>query len=151
MQEMTEIRIVPLSKELVPEVAAIEAVCFSEPWSEQAYVEACEKENYLYLAAVDETGHAVGMCGLIVGPFEAEVMNVAVHPDYRGQGIARKLMTALMETGASRGVKEYTLEVRVSNVGAIHIYEAHGFVGEGIRPGFYRMPTEDALIMWKRE
>ena len=151
MQEMTEIRIVPLSKELVPEVAAIEAVCFSEPWSEQAYVEACEKENYLYLAAVDETGHAVGMCGLIVGPFEAEVMNVAVHPDYRGQGIARKLMTALMEAGASRGVTEYTLEVRVSNVGAIHIYEAHGFVGEGIRPGFYRMPTEDALIMWKRE
>ena len=151
MQEMTEIRIVPLSKELVPEVAAIEAVCFSEPWSEQAYVEACEKENYLYLAAVDETGNAVGMCGLIVGPFEAEVMNVAVHPDYRGQGIARKLMTALMEAGASRGVTEYTLEVRVSNVGAIHIYEAHGFVGEGIRPGFYRMPTEDALIMWKRE
>lgn len=151
MQEMTEIRIVPLSKELVPEVAAIEAICFSEPWSEKAYVEACEKENYLYLAAVDESGHAVGMCGLIIGPFEAEVMNVAVHPDYRGQGIARKLLTALMEAGASRGVKEYTLEVRVSNVGAIHIYEAHGFVGEGIRPGFYSKPTEDALIMWKRE
>ncbi len=145
------IQIVPLTKELVPEVAAIEAVCFSEPWSEQAYVEACEKENYLYLAAVDESGHAVGMCGLIIGPFEAEVMNVAVHPDYRGLGIARKLMTALMEAGASRGVKEYTLEVRVSNVGAIHVYEAHGFVGEGIRPGFYSKPTEDALIMWKRE
>ena len=151
MQEKTETQIVPLSKELVPEVAAIEAVCFSEPWSEQAYVEACEKENYLYLAAVDESGHAVGMCGLIIGPFEAEVMNVAVHPDYRGQGIARKLMTALMKAGASRGVKEYTLEVRVSNVGAIHVYEAHGFVGEGIRPGFYSKPTEDALIMWKRE
>ena len=151
MQEKTETRIVPLSKELVPEVAAIEAVCFSEPWSEQAYVEACEKENYLYLAAVDESGHAVGMCGLIIGPFEAEVMNVAVHPDYRGQGIAQKLMTALMEAGASRGVKEYTLEVRVSNVGAIHVYESHGFVGEGIRPGFYSKPTEDALIMWKRE
>ena len=145
------IQIVPLTKELVPEVAAIEAVCFSEPWSEQAYVEACEKENYLYLAAVDESGHAVGMCGLIIGPFEAEVMNVAVHPDYRGQGIAQKLMTALMEAGASRGVKEYTLEVRVSNVGAIHVYESHGFVGEGIRPGFYSKPTEDALIMWKRE
>lgn len=151
MQEKTEIRIIPLSKELVPEVAAIEAVCFSEPWSEQAYLEACDKEDYLYLVAVDDKGHAVGMCGLIIGLFEAEVMNVAVHPDYRGQGVAQKLMDALMEAGEARGVKEYTLEVRVSNAGAIHVYEAHGFVGEGIRPGFYRMPTEDALIMWKRE
>ena len=151
MQEKTEIRIISLSKELVLEVAAIEAVCFSEPWSEQAYLEACDKEDYLYLVAVDDKGHAVGMCGLIIGLFEAEVMNVAVHPDYRGQGVAQKLMDALMEAGEARGVKEYTLEVRVSNAGAIHVYEAHGFVGEGIRPGFYRMPTEDALIMWKRE
>lgn len=145
------VRIVPLSKELVPEVAAIEALCFSEPWSEQAYLEACAKEDYLYLAALDEKGHAVGMCGLIIGPFEAEVMNVAVHPDHRGQGIAQKLMRAVLAAGEARGVKEYTLEVRVSNVAAIHIYEACGFVGEGIRPGFYRMPTEDALIMWRRE
>ena len=114
-------------------------------------MEACDKEDYLYLVAVDETGHAVGMCGLIIGLFEAEVTNVAVHPDYRGQGIAQKLMSALMKAGASQGVKEYTLEVRVSNLAAIHVYEAHGFVGEGIRPGFYRMPTENALIMWKRE
>ena len=55
------IQIVPLTKELVPQVAAIEAICFSEPWSEQAYLEACNKEDYLYLVAVDETGHAVGM------------------------------------------------------------------------------------------
>lgn len=146
-----EIRIVPLTRELVPEVAAIEALCFSEPWSEEAYREACEKENYLYLVALDEAGHAVGMCGLIIGPFEAEVMNVAVHPDYRGQGIAQRLMDALMAAGDKRGVKEYTLEVRVGNASAIHVYEAHGFVGEGIRPGFYRKPVEDALIMWKRE
>lgn len=144
-------RIVPLSKELVPEVASIEALCFSEPWSEQAYLEACDKEDYLYFAAVNEKGHAVGMCGLIIGPFEAEVMNVAVHPDYRGQGIAQKLMSTLLEAGGARGVKEYILEVRVSNYAAIHVYETYGFVGEGIRPGFYRMPTEDALIMWKRE
>ena len=148
---LPDIHIVPLTKELVPQVAAIEALCFSEPWSEQAYMEACEKEDYLYITAVDEKGLAIGMCGLIIGPFEAEVMNVAVHPDYRGQGIARKLMEALLAAGDERGVKEYTLEVRAGNAPAIHIYEAHGFVGEGIRPGFYRKPVEDALIMWKRE
>ncbi len=148
---MQDIRIVPLTKELVSEVAAIEAVCFSEPWSEQAYMEACEKEEYLYITALNASGKAVGMCGLIISPFEAEVMNVAVHPDYRGMGIGQKLMTALLAAGSDRGVKEYTLEVRAGNAGAIHIYESHGFVGEGIRPKFYRKPEEDALIMWKRE
>lgn len=150
MQKNNKIIIVPLTKELVPQVAAIEAVCFSEPWSESAYMEACEKEDYLYIVATDEAGRAIGMCGLIIGPFEAEVMNVAVHPDYRGQGIAGRLMDALLVAGEARGVKEFTLEVRVGNTPAIHVYEAHGFVGEGIRPKFYRKPEEDALIMWRR-
>ena len=150
MQKKNNIKIVPLTKELVPQVAAIESICFSEPWSEAVYVEACEKEDYLYIVATNEAGCAVGMCGLLIGPFEAEVMNVAVHPNYRGQGIAGLLMDALLAAGEARGVKEFTLEVRVGNAPAIHVYEAHGFVGEGIRPRFYRMPEEDALIMWRR-
>lgn len=151
MQEKIHIEIVPLTRELVPQVAAIEAICFSEPWSETAYMEACEKEDYLYIVATDEAGHAIGMCGLLIGPFEAEVMNVAVHPDYRGQGIAHCLMQALLEAGEARGVEEFTLEVRAGNAPAIHVYETHGFVGEGIRPKFYRKPEEDALIMWRRK
>ena len=150
MQKKNNIKIVPLTKELVPQVAAIEALCFSEPWSESAYMEACEKEDYLYIAAMNEAGRAVGMCGLIIGPFEAEVMNVAVHPDYRGQGIARCLMQVLLEAGEARGVKEFTLEVRAGNAAAIHVYESCGFAGEGIRPRFYSKPVEDALIMWRR-
>ena len=145
------VRIVPFSKELAPWVAAIEALCFSEPWSEEAYLEVCDKEDYLYLVATDEAGHAVGMCGLLIGPFEAEVMNVGVHPDYRGLGIAKALMQALLSAGDKRGVQEYTLEVRAGNAGAIHIYESCGFKGEGIRPGFYSKPVEDALIMWRRK
>lgn len=144
-------QIVPLNKKLALEAAAIEAVCFSEPWSEQAYIDACDREDYLYLVAVDEEGHVIGMCGLIIGRFEAEVMNVAVRPDHRGKGIAKCLLEALLKAGAERGVKEYTLEVRVSNASAIHIYENCGFIGEGIRPGFYTKPVEDALIMWKRQ
>lgn len=143
-------RVVPLSLELVPEVAAIEAICFSEPWSEQAYREACERADYAYFVAVDEQGKAVGMCGLIIGLFEAEVMNVAVHPDYRGRGIANLLLEALLDAGEKKGITAYTLEVRAGNQIAIHLYEKYGFVGEGIRPGFYRKPTEDALIMWRR-
>lgn len=150
MQSLELIQIVPLTKALVPQVAAVEALCFSEPWSEQAYREACERDEYLYIAAINGEGRAVGMCGLLIGLFEAEVMNVAVHPDYRRQGIAAKLMQALLEAGDARGVQEYTLEVRAGNVGAIRLYESYGFVSEGIRPDFYRKPVEDALIMWKR-
>ena len=112
--------------------------------------EICEKEEYCYLVAIASNGDVVGMCGLIIGPFEAEVMNVGVHPRYRGRGIAKALMQALLEAGNQRGVKEYTLEVRVSNNSAIHIYESCGFVSEGIRPNFYEKPKEDAMIMWKR-
>lgn len=144
------IQIVPLTLELVPQVACIEAMSFSEPWSEQAYRQVCQKEEYVYMAAVDQNGTAVGMCGMLIGPFEAEVMNVAVHPDYRGQGIAGKMMKVLLQAGKERGVTEFTLEVRVTNEAAIHVYEANGFVSEGIRPNFYTKPKEDALIMWKR-
>ena len=143
-------QIVPLAPLLVKEVAEIERLSFSEPWSDEAYLEACEKEEYAYLVAVSEEGQVLGMCGLIIGPYEAEVMNVAVHPDYRGLGIAGKLMEALLDLGGKRGVSEYTLEVRAGNQPAIHLYEKFGFVGEGVRPNFYRKPTEDALIMWRR-
>ena len=143
-------KIVPLTPSLVKEVAAIEAMCFSEPWSEQAYLEACEKEDYAYIVAVSDEGKALGMCGLIIGPYEAEVMNVAVHPEYRGQKISNRLMEALLDLGQTKGVSEYTLEVRTGNKAAIHLYEKFGFVGEGIRPNFYNKPTEDALIMWRR-
>lgn len=78
-------------------------------------------------------------------------MNVGVHPDYRGRGIAHRLLAELFSEGTRRCVTEYTLEVRVGNAGAIHVYEDSGFVGEGVRPGFYTNPKEDALIMWKRE
>ena len=143
-------QIVPLAPHLVKEVAEIERLSFSEPWSEQAYLGACEKDDYAYLVAVSDEGKVLGMCGLIIGPYEAEVMNVAVHPEYRGQGISNKLMEALLELGTKKGAKEYTLEVRVGNKAAIHLYEKFGFVGEGVRPNFYSKPTEDALIMWKR-
>lgn len=63
------IQIVPLAQELVPQVAAIEAICFSEPWSEQAYRDVLDREEYFYLVAVNEEGRAVGMAGMLIGPF----------------------------------------------------------------------------------
>jgi ribosomal protein S18 acetylase RimI-like enzyme len=60
-------------------------------------------------------------------------------------------MKELIKVGKSRGIEAFTLEVRVSNAPAVHIYEKLGFVSEGIRPNFYEKPREDAYIMWKRQ
>jgi ribosomal-protein-alanine N-acetyltransferase len=77
------------------------------------------------------------------------VMNVAVDPDYRRRGIATTLLARLFERTADDERRGYTLEVRVSNAGAIRLYEQLGFEPRGIRRGYYTDNREDALIMWK--
>ena len=133
----------------VEQVTALEQSCFSMPWKSEDFLRLAEDPKSLYLVA-ETDGKIVGICGVtnIVG--EGNINNVAVSADYRGQGIATKLMERLIEEGYKMGIAEFTLEVRVSNAAAIHVYEGCGFVSEGVRPGFYEKPTEDALIMWKR-
>jgi ribosomal-protein-alanine N-acetyltransferase len=75
---------------------------------------------------------------------------VVVAERYRNRGVAQAMLGELIARGESDQVEAFTLEVRVSNAPAIHIYEKLGFVCEGIRPGFYEKPREDAMIMWRR-
>ena len=82
---------------------------------------------------------------------EGDVTNIAVFPEYRGRGIGAALTKALIVEGRKRGMNAFTLEVRVGNQAAIHIYEKLGFRSEGVRKGFYEKPKEDALIMWRRD
>lgn len=133
----------------VEQVMALEQSCFSMPWKSEDFLRLAGDPDSLYLVAEDD-GKIVGICGVtnIVG--EGNINNVAVSDAYRGQGIATKLMTRLIEDGYAMGIAEFTLEVRVSNAPAISVYEKCGFVSEGIRPKFYEKPVEDALIMWKR-
>jgi ribosomal-protein-alanine N-acetyltransferase len=76
-------------------------------------------------------------------------MNIAVSPDHRRRGVASSLLGRLLELTAGEGRRGYTLEVRVSNAGAIALYEQLGFRGRGIRRGYYTDNREDALIMWR--
>jgi len=133
----------------VEQVTALEQSCFSMPWKSEDFLRLAGDPDSLYLVAEDD-GKIVGICGVtnIVG--EGNINNVAVNEAYRGQGIATKLMTRLIEEGYAMGIAEFTLEVRVSNAPAISVYEKCGFVSEGVRPKFYEKPVEDALIMWKR-
>ena len=81
---------------------------------------------------------------------DGEVTNVSVSGDCRREGVGYKMVKQLLERGRGIGIENYTLEVRAGNAAAIRLYEKLGFVSEGVRPGFYDEPKEDAVIYWKR-
>lgn len=134
----------------LPQAAALERKYFSVPWSEENLRQSLENPLYLFLTA-EEEGEVAGYVGLFRVLDEGDVTNIVVHEKYRGRGLGSALTEALIAEGKNCGIQAFTLEVRVSNEAAIHIYERLGFVREGIRKRFYEKPTEDALIMWKRE
>ena len=131
----------------IPRAAELEKMIFTDPWSEKVYRETLALPGVEYVVAVDGDT-IVGAAGVrnIVGT--GEITNVMLLPEYRGQGTGRKMMEEIMERGRRLGVKDFTLEVRASNTAAQRLYENLGFVCEGIRPGFYNNPKEDAGIYW---
>lgn len=146
---MTEIlpEIQIMRPEDVAETAALERTIFTMPWSENGFLSSLKQKETLYLA-VRMDGTLVGYCGLLQSFDEADITNVAVHPSYRGRGIGYQMLCALMEHGRKRGIERFTLEVRIGNTHAIHLYEKLGFRAAGLRQNFYERPKEDALIMW---
>lgn len=133
----------------VPFISRLEEETFSMPWSAASFLQMIEKEDSAYFVA-EEDGRLLGGCGLLLIAGEGNITNVVVAPEARRRGVATGLLTYLLAEGGRAGLTAYTLEVRVSNVAAIRLYEKLGFTSEGIRPGFYEKPTEDAMIMWKR-
>ncbi len=94
------------------------------------------------------SGEVVGYAGYWQVMDEGHIMNIAVREDLRSRGIGHALMEAMLKEGDSLGILYWTLEVRVSNAPALHLYEKTGFTSAGIRPGYYSNPKEDANILW---
>ena len=137
-----------MTAEHVPQVAQLEKICFADPWSELSIsLELTNVWSYWLVALDGDT--VVGYVGSQSSIDEADIMNVAVHPDYRRQGIAEKLINTLIADLKKRGCHALLLEVRVSNTPAITLYEKLGFVQVGCRKNYYRNPKEDALILRK--
>lgn len=130
--------------------ARLEEQIFSQPWSEHAFWEEIGRQDRLF-AVAEVNGTPVAYCGMICVFGEGDITNVAVAQEARRQGIARRMLQTVLEWGRQMGLDEFTLEVRKSNLAAIHLYETLGFVTEGVRRNFYELPTEDAFIMWKRQ
>ena len=132
----------------VPQVAQLEQLCFADPWSEKSIGSELDNVWSLWLVALDGE-RVVGYIGSQTAVDETDVMNVAVHPDCRRQGIAEKLIETLVTELKNRGSHALMLEVRSSNSPAICLYEKLGFSQVGCRKNYYRNPKEDALILRK--
>lgn len=144
------IQIRKMTTDDIKEVVLIEEECFSVPWSEQAFIDALNLPNAFYYVALSE-GKAVGYCGAYGVLDEGDINQVAVTSSSRRQGIAKQLVSEMISDMAKNGFTSMTLEVRKSNESAIYLYESLGFKNEGVRKNFYEKPTEDAIIMWKRD
>ena len=140
--------IVPMSEAHVAQVAALEKLCFSDPWSENSVASELNNPLSFWLVAVEDDAVA-GYIGSQSVMGESDMMNVAVHPDYRRKGYAEALVLALCHGLKERGNTTLALEVRASNEPAKALYEKLGFAQAGRRPNYYRNPREDALILKK--
>jgi len=150
------IRIRTMTERDIPRVAEMEKEIFTDPWSEKVYRETFELDGVEYVVVCDndpQTGNEIiiGSAGVRNIVDVGEITNVMITPSYRRQGIGRLMITELLERGKRLGAVDFTLEVRVSNDNARELYESLGFVFEGIRPGFYNNPKEDAAIYWLRQ
>jgi ribosomal-protein-alanine N-acetyltransferase len=131
-------------------IEAIERASYPTPWSRSMFASELAWSSSISLGAVAaETRELVGY--LVISRYVDawHVMNIAVAPEWRRRGVATALLERLFEVTAADGRRGYTLEVRVSNTGAIRLYERLGFRSRGVRRAYYTDNREDALIMWR--
>ena len=146
MKTAVDIRVLTLSD--LDAIEDIEQRAYDTPWSRSMFAGELAKPASLCLGAFE--GEQLAAYMIVSRYVDAwHIMNIAVSPDFRRRGIATALLERLFELTEDRSQRGYTLEVRVSNEGAIMVYERLGFTGRGIRRGYYTDNREDALIMWR--
>ena len=149
MSQQMHVRIVPMTADHLDEVAELERICFSTPWSRNMLAEELDNALSAFLVALDDSGRVVGYAGVQVVLDEGYITNVAVRPECRRNGIAGKLLQVFLDFARANGLAFLTLEVRASNYGAIALYGSRGFRSAGRRRNYYEHPREDAVIMTK--
>ena len=141
------IRIVDTRPEHLDDILLMEQQCFSVPWTRDQLAAQMSDSMYIFLAAEDESGRAVGYVGLMYVLDEGYISNVAVSPSRRREGIADMLLTELYARAKAKKLSFLTLEVRESNAPAQSLYKKHGYTEVGMRKGYYSLPKEAAVLM----
>lgn len=147
MSEKLHVRIVPMTADHLDAVAALERICFSDPWSRQLLAAELDNDLSAFLVALDDEGAVAGYAGLQVVLDEGTVTDIAVRPDCRRRGVAGQLLEVFLNFARGNRLAFLTLEVRASNYDAIALYGSRGFRSVGRRKNYYEHPREDALLM----
>ena len=137
-----------MTSKTVEAVAKLEAQCFSTPWSHKDLVSELNNPWAIWITAMENDSLA-GYLGIQYGPDGADIMSIATSPDFRGKGVAKKLLSHMESQLKDLHLKWITLEVRPSNASALALYASQGFGQVGRRPKYYQKPTEDALLLTK--
>lgn len=132
----------------IQQIAELEKLCFNDPWSVNSIASELNNRLSLWLVALDGE-QVVGYVGSQTVLGETDMMNIAIHPNFRNKGIATELIYALIKDLSERGSHSLMLEVRATNEPAKRLYEKMGFESVGVRRNYYRNPREDALILRK--
>lgn len=143
-----KLTVTPIEYRHIKDIAKLEEICFSHPWSEQTITDAYKTGTRFFVA--EKSGMVLGYVGISAIIDEGYITNIAVFPEYRNMGVATALLENLFDFAMQNRLSFISLEVRESNNTAISLYEKLGFSFEGKRKNFYTHPTEDALIMTKR-
>lgn len=143
---MTDFVISDAVLEQVDEIAAIEAQCFSVPWTKKQIISQLPDESHIFICAVKD-GAVLGYVNAMLAADEAYISNVAVATQYRRLGVGDKLIEGLSAIGKKRELSFLTLEARAGNTPALSLYEKYGFVPVGRRKNYYEKPKEDAILM----
>jgi ribosomal-protein-alanine N-acetyltransferase len=146
-REPVSYRLVPMNMELVEQVAQIEKMNFSHPWTQEMLEEELNNMLSSFICALGENGVVLGYAGLTVVAGEGYINNIAVRQEYRKQGVASALLEVFIRFAKAQGLDFLTLELRVSNEAAKRLYMKHGFAQVGRRKDYYDDPTEDAILM----
>lgn len=135
-----------LSEDEMPEVAALERACFSHPWTEEQLCLGV-RENVLHVLGIRRYRRLVAYCSFYVAASQADIVNIAVLPEFRRKRLGSSLLTSVLQHAGQIGVEQIFLEVRESNLAARTLYLSKGFEKVGLRARYYPDNGEDALLM----
>jgi [ribosomal protein S18]-alanine N-acetyltransferase len=144
---MVDLRLDPMAGRHIDAVRVIDRSVYSNPWSAATWRNELASPDRIHLVAIDGVS-LVGHAGLLFVLDEVHVTTVAVDPDRQGEGIASRLLVALLGEARLHGSQAATLEVRASQLRPQRLYARFGFRPVGSRRGYYSSPTDDAVVMW---
>ncbi|HET6964645.1 MAG TPA: ribosomal protein S18-alanine N-acetyltransferase [Acidimicrobiales bacterium] len=142
------VHLVPMRRRHLRSVLRIESQVYPRPWTLSLFLGELGLRGSRYYVVARVDGVVVGYAGLMISLDEAHVTTIAVDPAWQRHRIGSRLLINLTRAAVAKGIRHMTLEVRVSNAAAQHMYRRFGFETEGVRKNYYAESKEDALIMW---